>query len=135
MARKPIIIVTFNYRLNIFGFGDGTEKNLALKDQRLAIEWVVKHIAGFGGDKVFRPTLVLSTSWLTDFATLGQNHPRGRKRWCRLRPHTSKHWRTCRAWDSTIGIPLPLSTPASRERKKRHIQLVFKSSSQAPCLT
>ena len=49
---KPIIIVTFNYRLNIFGFGDGVEKNLALKDQRLAIEWVVKHIAGFGGDKV-----------------------------------------------------------------------------------
>ncbi|OBT71606.1 hypothetical protein VF21_09529 [Pseudogymnoascus sp. 05NY08] len=57
VARKPIIIVTFNYRLNIFGFGDGTEKNLALKDQRLAIEWVVKHIAGFGGDKVFRPAL------------------------------------------------------------------------------
>jgi carboxylesterase type B len=44
--------VTFNYRLNIFGFGDGTEKNLALKDQRLAIDWVIKHIAGFGGDKV-----------------------------------------------------------------------------------
>jgi carboxylesterase type B len=52
VAGKPIIIVTFNYRLNIFGFGDGTEKNLALKDQRLAIEWVVRHIAGFGGDKV-----------------------------------------------------------------------------------
>jgi hypothetical protein len=49
---KPMIIVTFNYRLNIFGFGDGGEKNLALKDQRLAIEWVAKHIAGFGGDKV-----------------------------------------------------------------------------------
>jgi carboxylesterase type B len=46
------MIVTFNYRLNIFGFGDGSEKNLALKDQRLAIEWVVKHIGGFGGDKV-----------------------------------------------------------------------------------
>lgn len=59
----PMIVVTFNYRLNIFGFGDGSEKNLALKDQRLAIEWVVKHIAGFGGDKV-RPlfiTVSLST--------------------------------------------------------------------------
>jgi carboxylesterase type B len=44
--------VTFNYRLNIFGFGNGSEDNLALKDQKLAIEWVVKHIAGFGGDKV-----------------------------------------------------------------------------------
>ncbi|RFU32849.1 hypothetical protein B7463_g3521, partial [Scytalidium lignicola] len=48
---KPMIIVTFNYRLNIFGFGDQTEKNLALKDQRLAVEWVRKHIEGFGGDK------------------------------------------------------------------------------------
>ncbi|KAL3426644.1 carboxylesterase [Phlyctema vagabunda] len=48
---KPIIIVTFNYRLNVFSFGDGKEKNLAIKDQKLAIEWVVKHIEGFGGDK------------------------------------------------------------------------------------
>lgn len=62
---KPIVIVTFNYRLNIFGFGDGTEKNLALKDQRLAIEWVVKHIADFGGDKVSLLTLVVIL-YLTD---------------------------------------------------------------------
>lgn len=53
--RLPIITVTFNYRLNIFGFGDGSEKNLAIKDQRLAIDWVVKHIASFGGDKVSDP--------------------------------------------------------------------------------
>lgn len=45
-------MVTVNYRLNIFAFGDDSEVNLALKDQRLAIEWVHKHIAGFGGDKV-----------------------------------------------------------------------------------
>jgi hypothetical protein len=49
----PIIVVTFNYRLNILGFGDYGEKNLALKDQRSAIEWVTKHIAEFGGDKVY----------------------------------------------------------------------------------
>jgi carboxylesterase type B len=54
---KPMIIVTFNYRLNIFSFGDGSERNLALKDQRLAIQWVVKHIAGFGGDKVTFPLI------------------------------------------------------------------------------
>lgn len=48
---KPIIIVTFNYRLNIFAFGDGGETNLALKDQRTVIDWVVAHIHGFGGDK------------------------------------------------------------------------------------
>jgi len=49
---KPIIFITFNYRLNIFAFGNGSELNLALKDQRLAIDWVTKHIEGFGGDKV-----------------------------------------------------------------------------------
>ncbi|KAH8171318.1 carboxylesterase family protein [Sarocladium implicatum] len=48
---KPIIVVTFNYRLNIFAFGDGKgERNLALQDQRVAIEWVSKHIQQFGGD-------------------------------------------------------------------------------------
>ncbi|KAJ5418362.1 uncharacterized protein N7487_001912 [Penicillium crustosum] len=49
-AGKPIIFVSINYRLNIFSFGDGKEKNLALKDQRLGIEWVRRNIAGFGGD-------------------------------------------------------------------------------------
>lgn len=52
VLERPMVVVTFNYRLNIFGFGNGKEKNLALKDQKLAIDWVVKHIGGFGGDKV-----------------------------------------------------------------------------------
>jgi carboxylesterase type B len=54
--QKPMIFVSINYRLNIFAFGDGKEKNLALKDQRLGIEWVRKNIASFGGDPV-RSTL------------------------------------------------------------------------------
>ncbi|OOQ88570.1 carboxylesterase [Penicillium brasilianum] len=49
-AGKPIIFVSINYRLNIFSFGDGKEKNLALKDQRLGIDWVRKNIASFGGN-------------------------------------------------------------------------------------
>ncbi|KAJ5497498.1 Carboxylesterase type B [Penicillium fimorum] len=49
-AGKPMMFVSINYRLNIFSFGDGKEKNLALKDQRLGIEWVRQNIAGFGGD-------------------------------------------------------------------------------------
>ncbi|KAL1852572.1 hypothetical protein Plec18170_005703 [Paecilomyces lecythidis] len=49
-AGKPIIVVSINYRLNIFKFGDGKEKNLDVKDQRLGIEWVRKYISGFGGD-------------------------------------------------------------------------------------
>lgn len=50
---KPVIVVAINYRLNIFAFGDGAcERNLALQDQRLAIEWVSNHIHEFGGDRV-----------------------------------------------------------------------------------
>ncbi|KAK0672623.1 Alpha/Beta hydrolase protein [Cercophora samala] len=51
------IVVTFNYRLNIFGFpnaaafdGDNTKQNPGLLDQKLAIQWVKDHIANFGGD-------------------------------------------------------------------------------------
>ncbi|RAL01252.1 putative carboxylesterase [Aspergillus ibericus CBS 121593] len=47
---QPIIFVSINYRLNIFSFGDGKEKNLAIKDQKLGIEWVQKNISAFGGD-------------------------------------------------------------------------------------
>ncbi|KAK2598765.1 hypothetical protein N8I77_012153 [Diaporthe amygdali] len=49
------IVVTFNYRVNIFGFpgsaalpADGF--NLGLLDQRMAVEWVAANIAAFGGD-------------------------------------------------------------------------------------
>ena len=49
-TQQPIIVVTINYRLNIFAFGDlESEKNLALKDQQRAIEFIRAHIAGFGG--------------------------------------------------------------------------------------
>ncbi|KAH2239632.1 hypothetical protein KXW72_001468 [Aspergillus fumigatus] len=47
---QPFLFVSFNYRLNIFSFGDGKEKNLAIKDQRLAIDWVRENIVEFGGD-------------------------------------------------------------------------------------
>lgn len=54
--QKPAIVVTFNYRLNIFAFGDGKgERNLALQDQRLALKWVYEHIEEFGGDPVCCP--------------------------------------------------------------------------------
>jgi hypothetical protein len=51
-AGQPLVFVSINYRLNIFSFGDGKEKNLALKDQRLGIDWVRKNIAAFGGKSV-----------------------------------------------------------------------------------
>ncbi|RMZ66765.1 carboxylesterase [Pyrenophora seminiperda CCB06] len=51
---KPIIGVSINYRLNIFGFlaseEIGADGNMGFKDQVLAFQWIKKHIAGFGGD-------------------------------------------------------------------------------------
>jgi para-nitrobenzyl esterase len=60
MAKKGIVVVTVNYRLNIFGFfahpelsaespykGSG---NYGLLDQNEALKWVQKNIAVFGGD-------------------------------------------------------------------------------------
>lgn len=53
--QKPILAVSIQYRLNIFGVGDEkSSKNLALRDQKLALQWVQKHISGFGGDPVSR---------------------------------------------------------------------------------
>ncbi|KAI9982269.1 hypothetical protein PInf_008176 [Phytophthora infestans] len=55
-AGKPFIGVSFNYRLQAFGFMSGTAvhkagvANLALKDQRLALHWVQENIAAFGGN-------------------------------------------------------------------------------------
>lgn len=47
------IVVSFNYRLNIFGFPNAAglaQQNLGLLDQRAAVEWCQENIAGFGGD-------------------------------------------------------------------------------------
>ncbi|CAO2651729.1 Nn.00g000120.m01.CDS01 [Neocucurbitaria sp. VM-36] len=53
---KPVIGISINYRMAAFGFIDSKEiaetgnQNLGLRDQRLALKWVNKHIASFGGD-------------------------------------------------------------------------------------
>lgn len=47
------IVVTVNFRSNIFGFPNAkglADQNLGLLDQRLALEWVRENIARFGGD-------------------------------------------------------------------------------------
>ncbi|MDD7416618.1 MAG: carboxylesterase family protein [Treponemataceae bacterium] len=48
LSSRGIIVVTINYRLNIFGTYMG--KNLMLYDMKTAIEWVYKNISEFGGD-------------------------------------------------------------------------------------
>jgi cholinesterase len=49
---ENIVVVSANYRLNVFGFpgAPGADTNLGLRDQRLAVEWVQKNIDAFGGD-------------------------------------------------------------------------------------
>ncbi|WOO78017.1 Lipase 2 [Vanrija pseudolonga] len=54
--KRPVVLVTLNYRLGIFGWGFGKEiaahgaANLGLRDQKLALEWVRDNIKAFGGD-------------------------------------------------------------------------------------
>lgn len=60
MARRGIVAVTANYRLNIFGFFAHPELsaesphhcsgNYGLLDQHAALRWVQENIAAFGGD-------------------------------------------------------------------------------------
>ncbi|KAK8127296.1 hypothetical protein PG984_008404 [Apiospora sp. TS-2023a] len=49
---EDVVVVTLNYRVNIFGFpgAPGAAGNLGLRDQRLAVEWIRDNIAAFGGD-------------------------------------------------------------------------------------
>ncbi|KAH8668793.1 carboxylesterase [Xylariales sp. PMI_506] len=51
-SEQDIVVVSINYRLNIFGFPGypNATYNLGIMDQRLALEWVRDNIAGFGGD-------------------------------------------------------------------------------------
>jgi para-nitrobenzyl esterase len=60
LARKGVVLVTFNYRLGPFGFfshpeltkesGRNASGNQALMDTIAALKWVRGNIAGFGGD-------------------------------------------------------------------------------------
>jgi len=60
VAKTGVIVVTTNYRLNVFGFlalpsldsemGDPSSGNFGLLDQQAAMRWVHENILGFGGD-------------------------------------------------------------------------------------
>lgn len=60
LARHGVIVVTFNYRLGVFGFlalpglakesPSHTSGNYGLLDQIAALRWVQRNIAAFGGD-------------------------------------------------------------------------------------
>ena len=60
LARKGVIVVTMNYRADIFGFlaspeltresGHNSSGNYGMLDQIAVLQWVKKNIAAFGGD-------------------------------------------------------------------------------------
>lgn len=60
LAKKGIVVVNMNYRVNIFGFfthpeltresGRNSSGNYGLLDQIAALQWVQRNIAAFGGD-------------------------------------------------------------------------------------
>ena len=52
LARGGVVVVTFNYRVGLEGFGhvEGTPPNRGLLDQVAVLEWVQSNIGAFGGD-------------------------------------------------------------------------------------
>jgi para-nitrobenzyl esterase len=60
LAAKGVILITINYRVDVFGFftlpeltkesAHGTSGNYGLLDQIAALKWVRRNIANFGGD-------------------------------------------------------------------------------------
>ncbi|WP_122261928.1 carboxylesterase/lipase family protein [Ornithinimicrobium cerasi] len=52
LARGGVVLVTFNYRVGLEGFGqvEGTPANRGLLDQVAALEWVRANVGAFGGD-------------------------------------------------------------------------------------
>jgi carboxylesterase type B len=53
-ATGDVIVVTINYRLNIFGFLTTSDAvlpgNLGMRDQVMALQWIRQNIAAFGGN-------------------------------------------------------------------------------------
>jgi para-nitrobenzyl esterase len=57
-AEQQVIVVSVNYRIGALGFldlrslpgGDTADTNCGLRDQLLALQWIQRHIAAFGGD-------------------------------------------------------------------------------------
>ncbi|CAE7718370.1 D2, partial [Symbiodinium pilosum] len=69
-----VVVVSTNYRLGVFGFSgsdsfrarDNSTGNFGIQDQRLALDWVQKHIRAFGGD----PARVTVMGWSAGAASI-----------------------------------------------------------------
>ncbi|KAF2493637.1 alpha/beta-hydrolase [Lophium mytilinum] len=82
---KPMIGISLNYRMLGFGFLSGgdmepTDFNAALKDQRLALQWIHDNIAAFGGDPG-QVTLAGESAgaWSTGFQLVGHGGDAAKK--------------------------------------------------------
>ncbi|MEI2778095.1 MAG: carboxylesterase family protein [Tetrasphaera sp.] len=71
LARLGVVVVTFNYRVGLEGFGqiDQVPANRGLLDQVAALEWVQDNIAAFGGDPL-RVTLFGQSAGAGSIASL-----------------------------------------------------------------
>jgi len=79
LARRGVVVVSINYRLNVFGFlahpaltaesEHGSSGTYALLDQVAALRWVRRNIASFGGDPD-RVTIFGESAGATDVAYL-----------------------------------------------------------------
>lgn len=68
---EDIVVVSFNYRLDLFGFfpvspDEPYSMNLGLDDQKVVLKWVRKHIKIFGGD----PNRVTIMGWSAGSASV-----------------------------------------------------------------
>lgn len=77
LAKKGLVVVTFNYRLGAFGFlstpelskesGHNASGNFGLQDDIALLEWVHRNIAAFGGD----PERVTIGGWSAGAGSVG----------------------------------------------------------------
>jgi len=51
-ARGPLVVVSVAYRVGALGFLGLDATNVGLRDQLAALQWIARHIEGFGGDPV-----------------------------------------------------------------------------------
>ncbi|KAE9385629.1 COesterase-domain-containing protein [Gymnopus androsaceus JB14] len=76
---QDIIIITANYRTNVFGFPGApdlplAENNLGFLDQELAFQWVQLNIQQFGGD-LNQVTLMGQSAGAVSVAEFISRHP------------------------------------------------------------
>ncbi|KAF7943384.1 hypothetical protein EAE96_011311 [Botrytis aclada] len=78
-GKQNVVVVTFNYRTNVFGFPNSPElpnigQNLGLLDQRLALAWIRANILAFGGDPL-KVTIFGESAGALSVDALVTSHP------------------------------------------------------------